>query len=102
MRFRLDKNRGRRTQSLIRRAGHDVETVWQESLQRAPDQDLYDICRAERRCLVTLDLDFADVVRFPPDGTGGIVVIRPPRNPSLPLLEGLMHQLLQALDAMPI
>lgn len=32
MRLKLDENLGRRTQSLIRRAGHDVKTVWQERL----------------------------------------------------------------------
>ena len=56
---------------------------------------LCEICCQEQRCLVTLDLDFADVIRFPPQKTGGIVVIRVPKNPSLSLLEKMVQQLLQ-------
>lgn len=37
--------------------------------------------------MVTLDLDFSDVTRFPPAQANGIVVIRVPRNPSLTLLQ---------------
>jgi predicted nuclease of predicted toxin-antitoxin system len=60
------------------------------------------ICCDEQRCLVTLDLDFADVVRFPPQQTNGIVVIRVPRNPSLALLENLIEQMLQTLNQMSV
>jgi hypothetical protein len=45
-----------------------------------------------------LDLDFADVSRFPPDQTAGIAVIRVPKNPTLPLLESLISQFLHALN----
>ena len=97
MRFKLDENLGQRTQSLFRSAGHDCQTVRQESLQGASDQHMYEVCCQERRCLVTLDRDFADVLRFPPASSGGIVVLRLPHNPSLPLLERLARQFLQAL-----
>jgi predicted nuclease of predicted toxin-antitoxin system len=102
MRFKLDENLGARTQRAFVDAGHDTQTVRQESLQGASDQQLYDACRTERRCLVTLDLDFADVTRFPPGESGGIAVIRFPRNPSLPLLENLVRQFLRAVSQMPI
>ncbi len=97
MKFKLDENFGTRTQRIFRAAGHDVQTVREQGLQGCSDRHLYEVCCSERRCLVTLDLDFADVVRFPPAETGGIVVIRVPRNPSLRLLEQLIKQFLQAL-----
>lgn len=97
MKFKLDENFGARTQNLFTEFGHDVHTVAQEGLGGATDSDLYSICRVENRCLVTLDLDFADVVRFPPRFVGGIVVIRCPRNPSLALLEQLVRSFLNAL-----
>jgi predicted nuclease of predicted toxin-antitoxin system len=97
MNFKLDENFGRRTQQLFRDAGHDVQTMFEESLGGVSDQQLYQICCAEQRCLVTLDLDFSDVTRFSPKMTGGIVVVRVPRNPSRTLLEGLVRQFLQAL-----
>lgn len=101
MRFKLDENLSTSIQALFRDAGHDAETVWQEALQGASDQCLYELCRLEHRCLVTLDLDFSDVVRFSPEKTGGIAVIRVPRNPSLSLLQRLVRQFLRALEQMP-
>ncbi len=95
MRFKLDENFGTRTQRLFVEAGHDVHTVRYESLQGASDRQLYKVCCAEQRCLVTLDLDFANPLRFPPGKSGGIVVIRASRNPSLTLLEDLIVQVLE-------
>jgi predicted nuclease of predicted toxin-antitoxin system len=92
MKFKLDENFGTRTQRTFENAGYDVHTVYQESLQGSSDRHLYEICCQEQRCLVTLDLDFADVTRFPPGQTGGIVVIRVPRNPTISLLETLIKQ----------
>lgn len=66
------------------------------------DQNLYEVCCKEQRCLVTLDLDFADVTCFPSNATSGIVVIRTPRNPGIALLEQLVRQFLQALAQMPV
>lgn len=102
MKFKLDENFGTRTQRIFRAAGHDVQTVRDEGLQGSSDQHLYDVCRVEQRCLVTLDLDFADTIRFQPVQGAGIVVIRLPRNPSLPLLEQLVRQFLEMLTKMSI
>jgi len=90
MKFKLDENFGTRTSGLFRDPRHDVRSVAEESLAGASDQMLYETCRTECRCLVTLDLDFADVLRFPPLKGPGIVVLRVPRNPSLELLENLV------------
>ncbi|MEO0114623.1 MAG: DUF5615 family PIN-like protein [candidate division WOR-3 bacterium] len=100
MKFKLDENFGTRTQRLFQDAGHDIQTVRAQGLQGCLDQELYNICCSEERCLVTLDLDFADVTRFPPNQTKGIVVIRLPLHSSLSLLEQLVSQFLQALNQM--
>ena len=71
-------------------------------MQGCSDQYLYEICCSEKRCLVTLDLDFADVIRFPPCKASGIVVIRVPRNPDLTILEKLTQQFLKALGQMSV
>ena len=102
MKFKLDENFGTRTQQLFRAMGHDVQTVRNEGLQGCSDRQLWETCYAEDRCLVTLDLDFADVTRFPPAEANGVVVIRVPRNPSLELLEQLVRQFLQALTQMSV
>ncbi len=102
MKFKLDENFGTRTQQIFRTSGHDVLTVRDQQLQGCADQRLYEVCRAEHRCLVTLDLDFSDVLRFPPQQAHGIVVIRVPHNPTLPLLEQLIRQFLKSLETMTV
>ncbi|HMN28824.1 MAG TPA: DUF5615 family PIN-like protein [Caldilineaceae bacterium] len=102
MRFKLDENFGRRTQQLFVAAGHDVHTVLQEARQGSTDQTIYETCCQEQRCLVTLDLDFSDVIRFPPERTSGIVVVRVPHNPSLSLLERLISAFLHYLQQNPV
>ncbi len=97
MKFKLDENLGSRTAQLIAGSGHDVETVPQEKLSGTSDARLFEICLAERRCLITLDLDFADVLRFPPHNTPGIAVLRLPRVTSWSLLTGLLRSLLAEL-----
>jgi predicted nuclease of predicted toxin-antitoxin system len=98
MKFKLDENLGSRAAELITQSGHDVETVSQERLNGAIDEALFAICRAEHRVLITLDLDFADVLRFPPARSPGIVVLRPPHTASLTLLRALVRELLTALQ----
>jgi predicted nuclease of predicted toxin-antitoxin system len=61
-------------------AGHDVETAVAEGLSGRPDQDVFERCLQERRALVTLDLDFADIRRFPPADHDGIILLRPSTN----------------------
>jgi len=102
MKVKLDENLGTRTQKIFRDAGHDTHTVRDEMLQGCSDIRLFETCCVEQRCLVTLDLDFSDVTRFPPEKTGGIAVIRATGNPSLELLEKLIRQFLQSLSGMSV
>ncbi len=102
MKWKLDENLGSRTVHLFLQAGHDAETVLQEKLSGATDETLYQVCVREDRCLLTLDIDFADVLRFPPHRTAGIAVMRLPKNPSLRLLETLAGNLVQFLATQAI
>lgn len=66
MKLKLDENIGQRGVQLLHQAGHDVATVVEQGLKSAFDSDLIEVCRTEGRCLVTLDLDFSNPLRFNP------------------------------------
>jgi predicted nuclease of predicted toxin-antitoxin system len=101
VKFKLDENLGTRTQRLFLAAGHDASTVEGQGLCGCPDRQLFEACGAEGRCLVTLDVDFGDVTRFPPNRSAGVVVLRLPRNPTLPVLEALVDALLRSIGNRP-
>jgi hypothetical protein len=81
MKLKLDENIGGRGLRLLRLAGHDVVTVPEQNLCSAPDKKLIAICREEQRCIVTLDLDFANPLLFQPEEFFGIAVLRLPPGP---------------------
>jgi len=78
VRFKLDEMLGTRAAGLFREAGHDAVTVAEEGLTASTDRGLIDTCRDEGRCLVSLDMDFGNPLRFRPRDYAGIAVLRLP------------------------
>ena len=59
-----------------RQLGWDVLFVMEhDELRRARDEEHYRLARQWRRTLVSLDRDYVDDRRFPPDESGGVVVL---------------------------
>jgi Domain of unknown function (DUF5615) len=72
--------------------GWDVLFVVEhDDLRRAHDRRHFDLARQLSRTLVTLDRDYLDDRRYPPDETGGIIVVWAPN-------ERLLTRTLAAVD----
>ena len=95
--FKLDENLGTRGARCLTAYGYDVSTVLDQQLEGTLDDVLIEICRMEKRCLVTLDLDFSNPINYPPTRYAGIVVLRPPKNPEYEDLIECLKNLGQAL-----
>lgn len=79
MRGKIDENMPTEAADLLRQAGWECDTVYDETLGGAEDPRLIDRCRVEDRVLFTTDLDFADIRAYPPSDQVGIVVFRAPK-----------------------
>ena len=98
MLFKLDENLGRRGLKQFRDAGHDVMTVHDQRLCGRPDAQVIDVCGMEKRCLITLDADFADTLTYPPEKHAGIVLLRLPRKPVLNDIDVAVETVIDALN----
>jgi predicted nuclease of predicted toxin-antitoxin system len=98
MKFKLDENFDVRLTPLVAEGGFEVDTVLGENLSGKRDENIYEVCKAEKRVLITLDLDFANPLRFPPELTEGIIVIRPVR-PILSVIRDILKSTLPKLKA---
>ena len=77
MRFKLDENLSPSLAELFGATGHDAHSVAQQALGGQPDERVIDVCSRELRALVTLDLDFSNILAYyPPANFAGIVVLR--------------------------
>ncbi len=98
MKVKLDENLGRSAREFLLAKGFDVETVLSQGLCGAKDRKLIDVCRIERRCLVTMDFDFSNPIEFPPDQYAGIVVFKLPKDPNLTDILDCLHVLVRGVD----
>lgn len=99
MKFKFDQNMDPRGAAILQQARHDIFTVKEQNLTGANDEVIAEVCQTESRCLVTLDLDFANTILYPPQDYWGLVVLRHPKPTAKSLLE-LVRQLSSSLQNM--
>ncbi len=80
MKFKIDENLPAEAAGILRDAGFVADTVADESLSGADDDVVAATSWSERRVLVTMDLDFANIRAYPPGEHCGIIVLRVKRQ----------------------
>ena len=96
MHFKLDENADPRWRQPLEKTGHVVSTVAEESLQGAEDAVVAQTCRRSGFCLVTADLDFSQILEYPPEEYAGLIVLRHP-HPTLSGMCRLIEHVASAL-----
>lgn len=76
MKFLLDENLSPLYARTVRDLGHDAVSVVEIELSGADDTNVRAAAIDQQRILLTLDADFANVLRYPPTGTPGVVRLR--------------------------
>jgi len=77
MKLKLDENLSRHLKPRLAQMGHDVLTAADEGLLGQPDHAVAHAAATEERMLLTLDVGFADLRKYPPGGHPGIILFRP-------------------------
>lgn len=96
-RFKLDENLGKSIKTSLIQKGFDVDDVYDEKIQGARDNDIFKKCLSEGRCLITLDTDFCNIIRFPYIESQGIIVLRPHGPLTVSILTELLGTVISAL-----
>lgn len=91
LRFKLDENADVRWGEPLIEAGYWVSSAAEEALQGSEDSVLAEMCRRLNLSLITADLDFAQILDYPPEEYAGLIVLRHPR-PTLAGMRNLVRQ----------
>jgi len=78
MRFLIDEDMPRSLTDALIAAGHEAIDVREEGHRGATDHQVFELAQRCRACLVTEDLGFANILRFPLGSHQGIIVGRFP------------------------
>ena len=76
MKLLLDENLSSLHAELLRSLGHDAVSIVELGLSGAEDPVVREAAIKDGRTLITLDGDFANVLRFPPADTPGVIRLR--------------------------
>jgi len=95
--FKVDENLPAEATTLLQDAGIDAVSVHDQQMVGTTDDNISEVCQAEHRAIITLDLDFADIRTYPPEDHFGLVVMRLDRQDKPHVLE-VMSRLIPKLD----
>jgi predicted nuclease of predicted toxin-antitoxin system len=76
VRLLLDENLSHHHAERLKILAFDAISVLEAGLSGAPDEVIRQFAIESSRILVTLDADFANILRFPPTGTRGVIRIK--------------------------
>lgn len=96
MNFKTDENMPGEAAEDLRQNNYDAITVAEQNLAGSPDMQVADVCKAEGRAILTMDLDFSDIRAYPLANYGGIIVLRPSVQ-TIPNIRRLVAQVIALL-----
>jgi len=76
MKLILDADIPRSFLSQLKDKGFDVIDVRNLSAAPLQDEEIFKVASKEKRILITRDLDFSNILHYPPSKSPGIIVLR--------------------------
>ena len=78
MRFVIDEDLPRSLAPALRQAGHEVLDVRDHGLHGRSDAEVFEFAQRHKSALITADMGFANILRFPPNTHHGLIIVRFP------------------------
>jgi predicted nuclease of predicted toxin-antitoxin system len=97
-RYLVDEDLPRSLAPRLRRDGHDTEDVRDVGLRGRPDDAVLRYATSARRAVLTGDVGFGNLVRFPLGSHAGIVVARFPNHTPVSTLDEAIAAALRDLS----
>ena len=95
MRFLVDEDLPRAVDDLLKRYGHEAVDVRDIGLRGAKDIEIADYAQKQKLCMLSGDLGFCDIRKYPPSKYDGLVVIRIPRGVTVSFIVRLLESFLK-------
>lgn len=97
MKIKLDENLSRHLKPTLNAFSHEVSTAADEGLLGKPDTLVASVSKAEGKMLLTLDLEFGDLRKYPPGTHPGIILFRLKTN-GLPTVSQFVENFIKETD----
>jgi predicted nuclease of predicted toxin-antitoxin system len=91
--IKLDENFPPSSAEIFRKKKIDASSVYEQRMNGSDDDEIFNVCKKEDRILVTFDLDFANIIRYPSHKTPGIIIARNRRKINLSGINSLCNRL---------
>ena len=93
--FLIDEDLPRSLASVLRGAGYETTDVRDAGLRGRPDSEVLSYAISRGLALLSADLGFSNLLRFPPGSHAGVIVARFPNEmPVAPLNQAILTSLL--------
>lgn len=94
--FLVDENTSRTLVPSLLNAGFAAQHIYDVGLQGHPDDEIFAFAQKHEQTIITIDLDFASILDYPPPHFG-IIVLRLAKTTST---SDLIREVLSSLNAM--
>jgi len=95
MRFLVDEDLPRAVDNLLKQHGHEAVDVRDIGLRGAKDAEIARYAQSQKLCILSGDLGFSDIRKYPPSEYAGLVVIRIHRGATASFIVGLLESFLR-------
>ncbi|HCI78372.1 MAG TPA: hypothetical protein DHW02_01625 [Ktedonobacter sp.] len=95
----VDENMSRTLVSALQTRGHSAEHVHEIGLNGHPDSEVFAYALAHKKIIITIDLDFSNIIQYPPPHFGIIVLRIPDSVPVTDRIEEILKSVDQLKDS---